>query len=57
MHYLLPPAWSPDGKQLLVENRYDETSSRALILDLATKNAYQIAENMHPAGWLASETP
>ncbi len=56
-HYLLPPAWSADGKQLLVENRYDKTSSRALILDLETKNAYQIAKNMYPAGWLASETP
>lgn len=56
-HYLLPPVWSPDGKQVIVENRYDETSSRALILDLETKNAYQVAENMHPAGWLASGTP
>jgi hypothetical protein len=56
-HYLLPPVWSPDGKQLLVENRYDDTSSRALILDLATKNAYPVAENMYPAGWMLSQTP
>jgi hypothetical protein len=55
--YLLPPAWSPDSKQLLLENRYDETSSRTLILDLETKSAYQIAENMYPAGWLVSEIP
>jgi hypothetical protein len=55
--YLSPPAWSPDGKQVLVENRYNGTLSRTLILDLETKNAYQITENMYPAGWLVSETP
>lgn len=51
-HYLPSPAWSPDGKQLLVENRYDKTSSRVLILDLASKNAYQIEENKYPVGWI-----
>jgi len=56
-HYLLPPVWSPYGKQLLVENRYEGKSSRTLILDLETNNAYQIAENMFPAGWLVEETP
>lgn len=56
-HYLLPPVWSPDGKQLLLENRYDAKSSRTLILDLQTNNAYQIAENMYPAGWLVGDTP
>lgn len=56
-HYLLPPSWSADGKQLMVENRYAKDKSRVLILDLAKKEAYQIGENMYPAGWLASEIP
>ncbi len=51
-HYLSAPAWSPDGKQLMVENRYDKTSSRVLIVDLASKVAYQIEENKFPAGWI-----
>lgn len=51
-HYLSAPAWSPDGKQLLLENRYDEESSRVLILDLATSNAYQIEDNKYPGGWI-----
>jgi Tol biopolymer transport system component len=56
-HNLPAPAWSADGKQLMIENRYTKDDSRVLILDLAQKSAYQIAENMYPAGWLTSETP
>jgi hypothetical protein len=56
-HYLLSPIWSADSKQLMVENRYDEDKSRILVLDLAQKAAYQIAENVYAAGWLVSETP
>ena len=52
VHQLPVPAWSADGKQLLVENRYDATSNRVLVLDLASKNAYQIEENKYPAGWI-----
>lgn len=51
-HYLLPPAWSPDGKYLLTENRYNKTDSRTLILNLETAAAYQIEENKFPAGWI-----
>lgn len=53
-HYLLPPVWSPDGKYLLVENRYNDTESRTLILNLANQAAYQIEENKFPAGWVAA---
>ncbi len=52
VHSLPIPAWSPDGKQLLVENRYDKKSNRVLVLDLASKNAYQIDENKYVAGWI-----
>lgn len=51
-HYLLPPAWSPDSKFLLTENRYNKTDSRTLILNLETAAAYQIEENKFPAGWI-----
>ena len=47
------PLWSPDGKQLVVVNRYDEDNhNRVILVDLETEQAYQIAENAIPVGWL-----
>ena len=47
------PLWSPDGKQLVVVNRYDEDNhNRVILVDLETELAYQIAENAIPVGWL-----
>lgn len=48
---LPPPIWSPDGGQILVENRYAVDASRLIVLDLASKTAWQIGENLQPAGW------
>jgi hypothetical protein len=48
-----PPIWSPDGHALVVENRFSENSSRAILIDLAQGIAVQVAENVMPVGWLA----
>jgi len=56
VHLLPPPIWSPDGTQLLVENRDDKGASEVFILDIAKNAAYPIAENMYPGGWMLSET-
>jgi Tol biopolymer transport system component len=48
------PLWSPDGKYLLVENRYSADSSRLLVIDLLNKVAFPITENANPVGWMVS---
>jgi Tol biopolymer transport system component len=53
IHPLPAPIWSPDSKQLMVENRYDPTSNHILIVDLAQKLAFSVFDNMYPAGWLS----
>jgi Tol biopolymer transport system component len=50
----IPPIWSPDGKQLIVQSRYSEEHSRVILVDLAIGRAYQIAEDMDPVGWMVS---
>lgn len=47
-----PPIWSPDGQQLIVENRYAENASRLILIDIKKGIAAQIAENMMPVGWM-----
>jgi hypothetical protein len=49
-----PPLWSPNGKQLIIKNRYTEDASRVILIDLAQGWAAQIAENMEPVGWMVS---
>ena len=46
------PIWSPDGKYLMVENRYTTDKNKVLIVDLSTKSAFPIAENASPVGWM-----
>jgi Tol biopolymer transport system component len=46
------PIWSPDGKYLMVENRYANDKNRVLIVDLSTNSAFPIAENASPVGWM-----
>ncbi len=46
------PIWSPDGTQVLVENRYDSDFSRLIILDIANGQAAQVGESLEPLGWM-----
>lgn len=57
MYPLATPIWSPDGKQIMVENRHGTSAQRVVILDIAQKTAFQVSENMYPAAWLAPSTP
>jgi hypothetical protein len=49
------PIWSPDGTQLIIENRFKETESRLILLDLPSNSAYEVGQNMQPVGWMISE--
>lgn len=46
------PIWSPDGKELLVEERLNMEESRMLIVDLEQDEAFTIEKNTYPVGWL-----
>ena len=46
------PLWSPDGKQLVVEDYYSEDHSRVILIDLEKQKAVQIGEDMKPEGWM-----
>lgn len=50
---LTVPVWSPDGRQLLVENRYTQDSNHLVVLDIDQQAAFQIRDNTYPLGWLA----
>jgi hypothetical protein len=49
------PIWSPDGKYLMVENRYANDKNRVLIVELSTNSAFPIAENASPVGWMVEK--
>jgi dipeptidyl aminopeptidase/acylaminoacyl peptidase len=49
------PIWSPDGKYLMVENRYATDKNKVLIIDFSTNSAFPIAENASPVGWMEEE--
>jgi len=46
------PIWSPDGSQLVVENRYTDDSSHLILFDIARVTALQIGETLEPLGWM-----
>jgi len=49
------PIWSPDGKYLLIglsSGERDDLHSIVLIIDSATGEVFQIAEDYQPKGWL-----
>lgn len=52
IYQLAPPIWSPDGTQILIENRYDVENSRVVILDIAQSLAFKVIDSMYPIGWL-----
>jgi hypothetical protein len=53
---MVPPTlWSPDGKQLVVENLYGdilERKSRVIFVDLEKNQAAIIAQDLEPKGWM-----
>lgn len=49
------PIWSPDGKYLMVENRYATDKNKVLIVDIANSSAFTIAENASPVGWMIGD--
>ncbi len=46
------PIWSPDGKQIVVENRYTIDASRLILLDIASGTAVELGKDMEPTGWM-----
>jgi hypothetical protein len=54
-HYSEPPlVWSPDETQILLNDKYSETPRlwRLILVDLAKRTAFPIAENMVATGWM-----
>ena len=48
------PIWSPDGKQLLIENQDTKGVNRAVIIDIEKNIAFPIADDARPVGWMVS---
>jgi len=48
------PLWSPDGTQLIIENRYESNGSRLILLDIPSNTTFEIGQNMQPVGWMLS---
>lgn len=47
--------WSPDGAQIMLENRYASDKSRLVLLNLQDGTAVEIGQNMEPSGWMLEE--
>jgi hypothetical protein len=49
--------WSPDGTQLLVAQytSKDKKKFHVMLVDLAEKTAYEVAQNMYQVGWMTKE--
>lgn len=52
---LPPPIWSPDGEQILVENRFSEDHNRIILVDLSHTIAMVIAQDARPVGWMVAQ--
>ncbi len=49
----MKPVWSPDGRQIAIKIRQSTSDPTiTVIVDLDTKSAILIDENVYPAGWL-----
>jgi hypothetical protein len=46
------PIWSPDGKQIIVENRFSDEHNRVVLVDLSNMIAVEIAKDARPVGWM-----
>jgi len=53
-HWVLPPAWSPDSKQIVVESYHSEDDNGVILIDILNNRAIEIAENASPIGWMVS---
>lgn len=49
------PIWSPDSKQLLIENRNEDNTLRSVVFDLEKGEAFIIAEDKFPIGWMETK--
>lgn len=49
------PIWSPDGQQIVIENRYTVDDSRLILLDIPSGKAVEIGKNIEPVGWMIGE--
>ncbi len=47
-----PPIWSPNSRQILVENRFSNDRSRLILVDIYKESAIEIGENLEPIGWV-----
>ena len=54
-HPVSAPIWSPDGKYVMVENRYASDKNKVLVVDLFNNRAFPIAENAIPTGWMGKK--
>ncbi len=48
------PIWSPDGRQLLVENFLGDNNRRVILVDILQGFGAQIAVDVSPEGWMVS---
>ena len=49
------PIWSPDGKQIIVENRFSDEHNRVVLVDLSNMIAVEIAKDARPVGWMVAQ--
>lgn len=58
IHMIYPqPVWSPDGSQIMITQLDPKDSKKynVLVVDLASKQAFPIVENLAPIGWMTKE--
>jgi Tol biopolymer transport system component len=58
IHMIYPqPVWSPDGSQIMITQLDTKNSKKynVLVVDIASKSAYKVAENLEPVGWMTKE--
>jgi hypothetical protein len=48
------PIWSPNGKQIVVQSQITDDSFKTILIDLQQEQAFQIAEDLTPVGWIGS---
>jgi hypothetical protein len=49
-----PPLWSPDSKQIIVQNQIAADSFQTILIDIEKNHAFHIADNLKPVGWMIS---